>query len=249
MKKNFIVKILISVAVIALILLGCFLLFKRLGLTDLTREELQDYISSKGALAPIIFIIVSFLQVTFIPIPGAVTIIAGSFLFGFLESFIYSYIGMMVGAIVAFELGRLVGRPYVNWVTGDIKKADEWIKRLKGKEKVFLFFAFLLPMFPDDLLCSIAGVLPIKRKTFILMQVFTRATSILATLIFMSGEIIPYKGWGLIVLSILAILSIIAFVLSMKYSEKLNTWFDNFTEKFLSLFRKEKKENTTNNNK
>ena len=217
MKKSSIFKIIISIAVIALILLVCFLVFKRLGFTDLTREELQEYISSKGALAPIIFIIVSFLQVTFIPIPGAVTIVAGSFLFGFLESFIYSYVGMMVGAIVAFELGRFVGRPYVNWLTGDINKADEWIKRLKGREKVFLFFAFLLPMFPDDLLCSIAGILPIKRKTFILMQVFTRATSILATLLFMSGEFIPYKGWGLVVLSILAILSIIAFILSMKY--------------------------------
>ena len=130
-------------------------------------------------------------------------------------------------------------------MTGDINKADEWIKRLKGREKVFLFFAFLLPMFPDDLLCSIAGILPIKRKTFILMQVFTRATSILATLLFMSGEFIPYKGWGLVVLSILAILSIIAFILSMKYSEKLNSFFDDFSEKILSLFKKEKDKNTT----
>ena len=240
MKRNYVVKILISIAVIVLVIVGSFLVFKRLGLTNLTRVELQEYISSKGALAPIIFIIVSFLQVTFIPIPGAVTIIAGSFLFGFFESFIYSYIGMMVGAIVAFELGRIVGRPYVNWVTGDIKKADEWIKRLKGREKVFLFFAFLLPMFPDDLLCSIAGILPIKRKTFILMQLFTRFTSILGTLIFMSGEIIPYKGWGIIVLSIIAILSIVGFIFSMKYSEKINSFFNSFSDKITALFSKDK---------
>ena len=238
MKKSPAVKIIISLLVIAIVLIVSFLIFKRLGLTNLTRQELQDYISSKGALAPIIFIIVSFLQVTFIPLPGAVTIIAGSFLFGFFETFIYSYIGMMLGAIVAFELGRLVGRPYLNWLTGDINKTDKWIKRFKGREKVFLFFAFLLPMFPDDLLCSVAGLLPIKRKTFIIMQLFTRATSILATLVFMSGEIIPYKGWGLVVLSILAVLSIIAFILSMKYSEKINEWFNDFSDKISALFNK-----------
>jgi len=138
---------------------------------------------------------------------------------------------MLIGSIVAWWLGRLIGRPYVNWVAGGSEQADEWLKRLKGREKVFLFFAFLLPLFPDDLLCSVAGILPISFSVFMIMQIITRATSIGASLLFMSGEIIPFHGWGLVVLGVVAVLIILAFILSLKYADKINAYFDNFINK------------------
>ena len=237
--KKAIVRLLCSAAVIALILLGAYFIFKACGITDLTKEQLQKYISSTGAVAPLVFIGVSFLQVTFVPIPGAVTILAGNYLFGAGLSFLYSYIGMMLGGLLAFYLGRLIGRPYINWVAGGKEQADGWIKRLKGRETVFLFFAFLLPLFPDDLLCSVAGILPISFMTFLIMQIITRATSIGGTLLFMSGEVIPYHGWGLWVLGVIVVLSIAAFIVSLKYADKLNAFFDNFINKI--ILRKGKK--------
>lgn len=237
--KKAIVRLLCSAAVIAFILLGAYFIFKACGITDLTKEQLQEYISSTGAVAPLVFIGVSFLQVTFVPIPGAVTILAGNYLFGAGLSFLYSYIGMMLGGLLAFYLGRLIGRPYINWVAGGKEQADGWIKRLKGRETVFLFFAFLLPLFPDDLLCSVAGILPISFMTFLIMQIITRATSIGGTLLFMSGEVIPYHGWGLWVLGVIVVLSIAAFIVSLKYADKLNAFFDNFINKI--ILRKDKK--------
>ena len=177
-KKNFFCKIIISLLVITIVVVGAYFVFKGLGLTNLTKEQLQEKVASTGAIAPLVFIAVSFLQVTFVPIPGVVTILAGNYLFGFWLSFLYSYIGMMIGGIVAWWLGRVLGRPYINWLAGSKKEANNWLKRLKGRETVFLFFAFLLPFFPDDLLCSVAGILPIKFSTFLILQVITRATSI-----------------------------------------------------------------------
>ena len=113
----------------------------------------------------------------------------------------------------------------ISWgAGGGVEQADEWLKRLKGRETVFLFFAFLLPVFPDDLLCSVAGILPIRFSTFMIMQVITRFTSIGASLLFMSGEIIPFHGWGLIVLGTVGIICVIAFILGMKYADKLNAF-------------------------
>ena len=229
--KKSLIRLIISLAVIGALILAVYLIFYFLGWTKLSREELQAFIEGTGAVAPLVFIAVSFAQVTLIPIPGAVTILAGSFIFGFWECFLYSYIGMMVGSVVSFALGRLIGRPYVNWVAGGKEQADEWIKKLKGRETVFLFFAFLLPFFPDDILCAIAGALPFRWIMFIIMQVITRATSIGATMIFMSGEIIPFYGWGLIVLGAVAIIAIVAFIISIKYAEKLNLFFDNIISK------------------
>ena len=237
--KKALIRLLVSALVIGLIVLGVYLIFKACGITDLSKEQVQNFIASTGAVAPLVFIGVTFMQVTLVPIPGAVTILAGNYLFGVWLSYLYSYIGMMLGTVFAWAVGRLVGRPYVNWVAGGKEEADEWLKRLKGRETVFLFFAFLLPFFPDDILCSVAGILPISFSTFMIMQVITRATSIGATLLFMSGEIIPFYGWGLWVLGAVGVVCIVAFVLGMKYADKLNAFFDNFVKKI--FFRKKSK--------
>lgn len=238
--KKVILKLIFSAFIIGAILVAVYVLFKALGWTELSKEELQEFIASTGAIAPLVFIGVSFAQVTLVPIPGAVTILAGNYLFGFYLSFLYSYIGMFLGGIFAFILGRILGRPYVNWVAGSKKKADEWIKKLKGRENVFLFFAFLLPLFPDDILCSVAGVLPVTFLTFTIMQLITRATSIGGTLLFMSGEIIPYQGWGLVVIVLLMVVAVVAFILSLKYADKLNKIFSDFIDKITGRLKNKK---------
>ena len=236
--KSIIIKIIISLLVIGLIILGLYFLFKYLGWTNLTKEELQAKIASTGVFAPIVFIVASFLQVTFIPIPSSVTIIVGNYLFGFWLSFLYSYIGIILGSILAFYLGRWLGRPFVNWVVGDAKAVDEYLIKMKNKEKVILFFMFLLPLFPDDALCSLAGILPISFLTFLFMQLLTRATSILGTLFFMSGEIIRYDALGITIIVIVCILALVAFYLSYKYADKINEIFYNIMDKI--TFRKKK---------
>ena len=230
--KGVIKRLIVSAVIIGAVILAVYLVFHFLGWTKLNKEQLQDFISGTGAVAPIVFIGVTFAQVTLIPIPGAVTILAGSYLFGFWKSFLYSYIGMMIGSIVSCALGRVIGRPYVSWGAGSSQKADEWIKKLKGRENVFLFFAFLLPFFPDDILCAVAGALPVKWITFIIMQLITRTTSILATMLFMSGEIIPFHSWGLIVLGVVGVAIVVAMILSIKYAPQLNAFFDRLINKF-----------------
>ncbi len=238
--KESLVKFIISALIIGVIILAGYLVLKHFGITDLSQEQIQNYISGTGAIAPLVFILASFLQVTFIPIPSTVTILAGSYLFGAFTSFFYSYIGIMLGALLAFALGRIIGRPYINWVAGSPETADEWVGKLRGRENVFLFFAFLLPVFPDDLLCSVAGMLPVKFSTFTVMQLITRVTSIGATLIFMSGTIIPYEGWGLVVIAGLIIIALAAFILSMIYAVQLNEMFDAMISKITAKFKKNK---------
>ena len=237
-KGKIIVKLLFSVLAIGLAMLAIYFLFKYFGWTDLSREQIQDYIASKGGWGPLIYVLLSFLQVTFIPIPAAITIIAGNYLFGPGMAFLYSYIGMIFGSAVAFALGKWLGRPFVNWVFGDKEAVENYLQKMKGKENVILFFMFLLPFFPDDALCSLAGILPISWFGFMMMQIVTRVTSIGGTLLFMSGEVIPYRGWGIVVLILLGVLALIAFIICYKNAEKLQ-------EAFYKFFRRSEKENET----
>ena len=235
--KKMVNRILFSVLVVAIIILILVILLKHFGILELTEEQLQSYIKSTGVIAPLVYIGVSFIQVTFIPIPGAITIVAGNYLFGTWQAFLYSYLGMIIGAMFAFFLGKKLGRPFANWIVGSKEKVDDWLNRLKGKQNVVLFFMFLLPFFPDDILCTIAGLMPLSYLGFFMMQLVTRATSVGSTLLFMSGEVIPYEGWGLIVLGVLAVICILAFILSLKHAEKIN---DFFVEKANLLFSKKK---------
>ena len=232
-------RLLLSLGVILAVLGATYLVAHLLGWTKLTQEQLQEKISATGAIAPLVYIFVSFVQVTFIPIPAAVTIVAGGYLFGPWQAFLYSYLGIMLGAMLAFGLGRWIGKPFVNWVTGGKEKTEEWIAKLKGRENVLLFLMFFFPAFPDDILCTVAGVLSISWFGFFWMQVFTRITSIGATLLFMSGQIIPYEGWGLWVLGGIALVCVAGFILCIKYADKINALFARWADKLKKLFKKD----------
>ncbi len=243
--KKIIKKALLSALIILAVIGIAYLIMYLLGWTQMSDEELQtmlqDIIKKGGIWSPIIFIVISFLQVTFVPIPGAITILAGNYVFGMGETFIYSYIGMLSGALFAFALGRWLGRPFINWLAGSPEKVDEWLAKLHGRENVLLFFMFLLPFFPDDLLCSIAGILPLGWFGFTVMQIITRITSVGATLLLMSGEFIPWEGWGLVVLAIIGILAVVAFILSYRNADKINKALEAAADRVTAIFKKESK--------
>lgn len=222
--KKTIWRLLFTTLVLLAIVGVAYLVFRALGWTDISRERLQKFIESMGVIAPIIYMAISFLQVTFVPIPGAVTIVAGCYVFGAWRALLYSYIGMMAGAMFAFWLGKIIGRPFVNWLVGGKEKTEEWLEKFKERENVLLFFMFLFPGFPDDILCSVAGILPITWGGFFAMQLVTRATSIGSTVLFLSGDIIPYHGWGLIVLGTSAIIGLVAFIICFKNAARINAF-------------------------
>ena len=114
--NKLIIKLISSLIVIAICVLLIFALFKHLGINSLDEEKIHQEIKKLGAFAPFAFILLSFLQVTFIPLPAIVTIIAGNYLFGMWLSFLYSFIGMVLGSIFAFFLGKKIGRPFINWL-------------------------------------------------------------------------------------------------------------------------------------
>jgi len=236
-------KVIFSCLIIALIVLALWFVLYLLGWTDLTQEELQEIIRSAGVAAPLIYILISFLQVTFVPIPGSITILAGNFVFGAPQAFLLSYIGMLLGSLFAFALGRWLGRPFVDWIAGGHDKVDEWIAKLHGRETVLLFFMFFLPLFPDDILCSVAGILPIGWVGFTLMQIITRVTSVGATLLFLSGEVIPFDEiWGIALLLLVGIFCVAAFVISFRHADRINAFLESLSDKITAKFKRKGKD-------
>ena len=176
-------------------------------------------------MAVFLFILFSFLQVIILPVPGSVTVAAGVALFGPLKCSIFSFIGITLGSIVAFAIGRVVGEKAVRWIVGE-ETLKKWLQKLKNKDYLILSIMFLLPLFPDDVLCFVAGLSSMTWTYFIVMIVITRVTSILATS-YSVGLIPLTTWWGIMIWLIIGALVVAAFWVVCKYSDKIDGFIKN----------------------
>jgi len=192
----------------------CFLYFlKTSGFLDKidTVEDFRKLISSFNKKAVFLFILLQFLGVLVLPVPGVVSIGAGILSFGLFKGAFYSLIGILLGSLTAFFIGKKFGYKFVSFLVGK-DNLDKGMKMINGKDKLLLTIMFLFPFFPDDLLCFIAGLSSIDYKYFLIMIFITRTISIFTVSLSLNNSIIPYTTWWGILIWGLLILGIILLV-------------------------------------
>lgn len=157
----------------------------KLGLFD-DKTILVNYIKSVGIWAPIIFIILQIFQVIIPVIPGGISCLAGVLAFGPVLGFIYNFIGLMIGSCMAYYISKRYGVTLIRKIFKEetINKYLGYINNNSFK-KIF-FVGIILPIFPDDLLCYIAGVSTINFKSFISINLVGKIVSLLGYSLFMN---------------------------------------------------------------
>ena len=160
------------------------------------RDLLRSYIASAGAWGIIVLFLLTILEVVVLPIPAAVTIVIGTYLFGAHISFVVSAIGTIVGSIICFYLGRVFGKKLVNWIVGT-ETVEKYSKLIEEKGKIPFIVMMLFPFFPDDILCMVVGLTNMKFSFFLTTVVLTRPVMVAFYAYFGLGEIIPFSGWGI----------------------------------------------------
>ena len=220
--------------VVTFIFVAIFFLLNRLGVFDSLNdlEKVKQMILDWGAYGYVIFVLLQLLQVIVLPAPGFIFYLAGTAIYGPWLAFILSYISVIVGSIIAFYIGRLCGKPVVYWCVGK-QQTEKYLDIIGGKGNVLFIIMQLLPFFPDDILCMIAGLTKMSFTFFILVMVFVRPIYILIVCFLGTGDIIPFSGWGIPVwIGIILILAVL-FFLYCKYQQKIE-------EKITSIFSKKK---------
>ena len=209
-----------------------FYVIIRTGFIEVIRdeEEFRAFLERAGVWMSLVFIVLQFLQVVILPIPSTVTVVAGSALFGPLLGSIYSLIGILLGSFTAFAVGRFAGYRVVAWLLGK-ETLDTWLKKIKGKDKIFLSAMFVLPVFPDDVLCFVAGLSSMSFGLFALVIVISRILAIFTTSY--SVSLIPFDTWwGLLIWALIAVAVVVVFFLLYKKS-------DVILERIHKLFHRE----------
>lgn len=159
---------------------------------------------------------VQLLSVVLAPIPSNLTAAAGGLLFGTWPAFFLTYGAVMAGSLLVFWLARTLGRDFVDRVVSR-KLAEKYQKVIREKTTVFLALAFLLPYFPDDMLCILAGLTSITFGRFALLALFTRPWGLLFASA-LGGASLSIPLWAMVLIGLAGVM---IFVLGILYGDRL----------------------------
>ncbi len=220
-KKRKIIHTSIVVFVITAILVLSYFIFKWTGIWEYINsvDKIRGLILSLGFWGRLAFVFLQFLQVTFLPIPSAVSTLAGVLVFGPLQASLLSLSGIMLGSVLAFWLGRRFGRKLVSFMVGE-ETCHKWTNFLTNAKYSFVVM-MLLPIFPDDILCLVAGLTDMSWLFFVVTNLISRPLAIFLTCYLGSGSIIPFHGWGLAVWAFFLVAVAVVLYLSFRYRQAI----------------------------
>jgi uncharacterized membrane protein YdjX (TVP38/TMEM64 family) len=136
----------------------------RIGaLTDQAR--LKELVRLCGWAGPVLFTVFQAVQVVIPVLPGGIGCLAGVVLFGPGWGFVYNYVGICLGSMMAFAVARNCGKPLLDKLFSQktIQRYSRWTG--EGFERLFAL-AIFLPVAPDDFLCYLAGTTQMTWRRF-----------------------------------------------------------------------------------
>lgn len=142
-------------------------------------NALRGLVGDNIILGPLIFILLQILQVVIPIIPGGISSAAGVLIFGPMMGFVYNYVGICIGSIIIFLLGRRYGKPFILSMVSDktYNRYSGWLENQHRFDKLFTLVIFL-PVAPDDALCLMAGLTNISLKKYTAIILLAKPLSI-----------------------------------------------------------------------
>ncbi len=224
-KKTLPYRMLLVVNIILCVVVFAWSLFSKYDMLQVFSSiaTFKQFILSTGEKGMIIYVLIQIIQVLFVPIPAMIITLTGVAIYGPLLGSLLCTLGVLIGSYGSFLIGRIFGAKLVTWVVGK-ENATKYANLINQRGKFFLIIAFLLPLFPDDILCLIAGITSMKFKHFFWIALITRPIGVICMSYFGGGYVIPFTGWGLFVWPFILVFAIAAVVASTKYQPQIEGW-------------------------
>jgi len=159
-----------------------------------------------GALGPASLFLLMVAQVFLALIPGHALVMASGYVYGAPVTIAVVAASTILGSQLAFLLARRSGRALVYGLASP-SAIERWDRVAGNRGGLFFFFTFVMPVFPADLMCYVAGLGKVSPKSFFAANVAGRCLAATAmTLIGAFGFRPPLWFW-LTVLGFFAVLS------------------------------------------
>lgn len=171
-----------------------------------SRASLLAMFAAYGAARSYLFLLLQILQVLVAPIPGQLLGVLGGSLFGFWNGLLLSLLGLMVGSTIAMVSSRVLGESVVRrCVPASLLARFDHLIHANGTWSFFLIF--LLPVFPDDAICFMAGLTQLPLHRLLLVCVLGRLPGI-AVLTFVGSGVGGDTTPAYIVLGVAMVLAV-----------------------------------------
>ena len=163
-------------------------------------------IKGYGLWGPFILCILFILQTFLAFIPGQALMVASGYVYGFSGGIMITWVSLVLGGQMAFWLARRYGRPFAEkWISAST--LDRWDKSAAGQGIGFYVITLVMPFFPNDAMCYVAGLGNMSHRRFLVANALGRGiASFLTVVIGAFANQIPSLIWiaiiGFIVLGI-----------------------------------------------
>ena len=181
-------------------------------------DTLRAYIADFAPYSHLLFFLVQLLSVVLAPIPSNLTAAAGGALFGVWPAFLLTFSAVVTGSLLVFWLARVLGRDFTDRLVSR-KLSEKYQSLLRAKAPVFLALALLLPFFPDDMLCILAGLTSLSFRRFTLIILLTRPWGLLFASA-LGDFSLGLSPWAMVPI---ALLGLALFLLGLKYGDRVET--------------------------
>ncbi len=153
----------LRVALLLLVLVGGLAASATGVLPDV--DTVQREVRGVGRLAPLVYVL-AYAVLAMFPVPASLLTIAGGTLFGLVEGSALAIVGATLGAVGAFEVGRLLGRDAVERLT---RGRLERVERVLDAHGLLAVLAIrLTPVFPFLVINYAAGLSNLSRRDYAL---------------------------------------------------------------------------------
>ncbi len=179
-------------------------------------EQFYAQISALGVWGPAVIVVLLTVQVLMGPVPGQLIGMASGYLYGVVWGTLLSLLGLGIGSWLAMWLARRLGRPLVLRVA-----KPETIERIDDLSQRYgmlgFFLVFLLPIFPTDVGCYVAGLTPLPIPILVILAIIGRLPGVFV-LNWVGATSHSLGGWGI---AAIIVITILGALLTMRYHVQL----------------------------
>ncbi len=238
LKKDAIFKSAFILVICAAAFLIAFIVVGKVGhINDYETDEekigaLKSMLESTGGWGMFVYFLIQVLQVVILPLPALICYLPGTYIWGPLTATLIASGGVICGSLICYVIGKFWGKKAVVWIAGK-ENTEKYANYLGKRGKVIFVLMQILPFFPDDILCMVAGLTAMSFPFFLVTIVLVRPLIIAAYCYLGSGTVIPFdQPWGIAVWVVIFAVCIVLAVLSFKYQDKVEKWLvEKFTKR------------------
>jgi uncharacterized membrane protein YdjX (TVP38/TMEM64 family) len=169
------------------------------------KNFLKETVRAWGWLAPFVFITIQALQVIISPIPGEITGPVGGALFGTAWGLLYSTIGLTIGTLTCFLIGRKWGEPLVRpWLSEHNWNRMNFILEAEGA--ILCLILYLIPGFPKDVIAYLFGISPMPFRVFAVVSTLGRLPGTWISSYFGANVAEQQYIWAIVFIALIAAL-------------------------------------------